>query len=159
MKHETREVVHTVVTDHPTDEWSAQQLREATPWSKRPRYLILDNDSKFGNQFSAVARGSGIKELRTPFQAPRANIIQERFMGTMKRECCDHFFIFSQQQLRRIVKEFADYYNQERAHQGIEQRIPGQFKAQRPQSSHNLKGKVVATPHLNGLHHSYAYAH
>jgi hypothetical protein len=80
-------------------------------------------------------------------------------MGTLKRACCDHFFIFNLQQLRRIVSEFADYYNQERAHQGIEQRIPGLFKAQRPQTSHTLKGKVLVTPHLNGLHHSYAYAH
>ena len=159
MKHETREVVHTAVTDHPTDEWSAQQLREATPWGKRLRYLILDNDSKFGDKFSTVARGSGIKELRTPFQAPRANAIQERFMGTLKRECCDHFFIFSQKQLRRIVRKFSAYYYQERAHQGIDQRIPSQFWAQRPQTSHDLRGKAVATPYLNGLHHSYAYAH
>ncbi len=159
MKHESREVVHKAVTDHPTDEWTAQQLREATPWGKRPRYLILDNDSKFGGKFSAVARGSGIKELRTPYHAPRANAIQERFMGMLKRECCDHYFIFNLQQLRRIVREFADYYNQERAHQGIEQRIPGLFKAQRPRTSHKLKGKVLVTPHLNGLHHSYAYAH
>ena len=70
MKHETREVVHTAVTDHPTDEWTAQQLREATPWGNRPRFLILDNDKKFGDKFSKVARSSGIKELRTPFQAP-----------------------------------------------------------------------------------------
>lgn len=85
MKHESREVGHTAVTDHPTDEWAAQQLREATPWCKIPRYLILDNDSKFGDTFSAVALGSGIRELRTPFPAPRANAIQERFTGTLKR--------------------------------------------------------------------------
>ena len=159
MKHETREVVHTAVTGHPTDEWTAQQLREATPWGERPRFLISDNDSKYGEKFSAVARGSGIKELKTPFKAPRANAIQERFWGTLRRECCNHFLIFSQQQLSRIVREFAAYYNQERAHQGIEQRIPGRFKEQRPETSHKLKGRVVVTPHLNGLHHSYAYAH
>ncbi len=159
MKHETREVVHTAVTNHPSDEWTAQQLREATPWGRRPRFLILDNDKKFGDQFSTMARSSGIKELRTPFQAPRANAIQERFMGSLKRECCDHFFIFRQQQLDHIVKEYATYHNQERAHQGIDQRIPGRFNEQRPQTSHRLKGKVVVTAHLNGLHHSYAYAH
>jgi len=159
MKHETREVVRTAVTAHPTDEWTAQQLREATPWGQRPRFLIRDNDKKFGKAFSTVARISGIKELRTPLQAPRANAICERFMGTLRRECCDHFLVLSQQQLRRIAREFAAYYNQERAHQGIGQRIPGQFLVQRPQTSHSLKGKVVVTPHLNELHHSYAYAH
>ena len=43
------------------------------------------------------------------------------------------------------------------AHQGIDQRIPSQFQVQRSQTSHKLKGKVLATPHLNGLHHSWAF--
>ena len=80
-------------------------------------------------------------------------------MGSLRRERCDQFFIFRQQQLGRIVTEYASYHNQERAHQGIDQRIPGKFNEQRPQTSHTLKGRVVVTPHLNGLHHSYAYTH
>ena len=66
MKHETREVVHTAVTDHPTDEWTAQQLREATPWGQRPRFLIRDNDKKFGKSFSTVARSSGHQGIENP---------------------------------------------------------------------------------------------
>ncbi len=42
----SRRVVHMGVTRHPTDVWVAQQLREATPFEQRPRYLIRDNDSK-----------------------------------------------------------------------------------------------------------------
>ena len=104
MKHETREVVHTAVTDHPTDEWSAQQLREATPWGKRPRYRILDNDSKFGDKFSAVARGSGVKELRTPFQAPRANAYADRWERTVREECLDHFGSSPNSVLDKLLK-------------------------------------------------------
>jgi len=48
-------IVHTAVTTNPTDEGTAQQLKEATPWGKRPKYLIRDNDSKFGKKFSTVA--------------------------------------------------------------------------------------------------------
>jgi len=158
MQHKTRKVVHTAVTTNPTDEWTAQQLKEATPWDKRPKYLIHDNDSKFGKKFSAVAESSGIEELRTPFQAPKANATCERLIGTMKRECLDYFLIFNQPQLKRIVSNFADYYNQHRAHQGIEQRIPGQFSEPRLPLSNQVKGKVIATPFLNGLHHSYTYA-
>jgi len=69
----SRRVVHTGVTRHPTDAWVAQQLREATPFAQRPRYLIRDNDGKYGAAFSRVAAGSRITVLRTPIRAPRAN--------------------------------------------------------------------------------------
>ena len=157
MEHETRKIIHTAVTTNPTDEWTAQQLKEATPWDKRPKYLIRDNDSKFGKKFSTVAESSGIEELRTPFQAPKANALCERLIGSLKRECLDHFLIFNEYQLQKIVTEYADYFNQHRAHQGIEQRIPTQFHQPRSLLSNQVKGKVIATPVLNGLHHSYAY--
>jgi putative transposase len=70
---QTRRVVHTAVTTSPTDAWTAQQLREATPWGQMSKYLIHDRDNKYGQRFSAVAASSGIKELRTPFRAPKAN--------------------------------------------------------------------------------------
>ena len=56
-----------------TDAWLAQQLREATPFGTHPKYLIRDNDSKFGPQFAQVAAGTGIKILKTPYRAPKAN--------------------------------------------------------------------------------------
>jgi hypothetical protein len=52
----TRRVVHVDATRHPTDAWVAQQLREATPFDQRPRYLIRDNDGKFGAAFAREAR-------------------------------------------------------------------------------------------------------
>ena len=53
MEHASRRIVHVAVTAHPSDAWVAQQLREATPWGGGPKYLIRDNDSKFGQHFSA----------------------------------------------------------------------------------------------------------
>jgi transposase InsO family protein len=82
----------------------------------------------------------------------------ERLIGTMKRECLDYFFIFNHYQLRRVVTTFAGYYNQHRAHQGLKQRIPAKLNQPRPLLANQVKGKVIATPTLNGLHHSYAYA-
>jgi putative transposase len=67
----TRRIIHTAVTRSPTDEWVAKQLREATPWGEGSKYLIRDRDSKCGKQFAAVA--GGIKVLKTPVRAPRAN--------------------------------------------------------------------------------------
>jgi transposase InsO family protein len=158
MELESRRIIHTAVTLNPTDEWTAQQLREATPWDNRPKYLIRDNDNKFGKRFSATAKSPSIEELKTPFQTPKANAHCERLIGTMKRECLDHFFILNQYQLNRIVTAFVGYYNQHRPHQGIKQRIPAKLSQPRSQLSNQVKSKVIATPILNGLHHSYAYA-
>ena len=83
MELNTRRIVHTGVTRFPTDEWTAQQLREATPWGKGPKYLIRDRDGKYGRHFSAV--GASIKELETPYRTPQANGICERFMGSLRR--------------------------------------------------------------------------
>jgi transposase InsO family protein len=150
---QTRSVVHTAVTTSPSDKWTAQQLREATPWGQAPKYLIHDRDNKYDQQFSAVATSSGIKELRTPFRAPKANAYCERFIGSLKRECLDHMLILHRQQLHRLVAEFIDYYNLSRPHQGIGQRIPARFDQS---YYHPQSGQVVSTPVLGGLHHSYA---
>jgi putative transposase len=77
----TRRVIHVGVTRSPTDPWVAQQLREATPYGQAPKYLICDNDSKFGPCFAYVATTSAIEILNTPYHAPRANAICERFFA------------------------------------------------------------------------------
>jgi putative transposase len=103
-------------------------------------------------RFSAVAAGSGIKELKTPFRAPRANAYCERFIGTLRRECLDHMLILHRNHLHRLVTRFVDYYNHARPHQSINQRIPVRFD----QDLHPPSSKVVSIPVLGGLHHSYA---
>jgi transposase InsO family protein len=128
----TRRIVHAAVSRNPTDAWTAQQLREATPWGTGPRYLIRDRDKKYGRLFSAVARSTGIKELKTPVQAPRANTVCERFIGSLKRECLDHRLVLNRQQMHWPVKEYVDYYNHLRPHQGLGQRIPAPMDS-RPQ--------------------------
>jgi putative transposase len=71
----SRRVIHIGVTRCPTDAWTAQQLREATAFGESPKYLILDNDGKFGVGFARVAKTSTIEILTTPYHAPRANAI------------------------------------------------------------------------------------
>ena len=155
MELKTRRIVHTGVTKFPTDEWTAQQLREATPWEKGPKYLIRDRDKKYAIHFSAVAMSSGIKELKTPFRTPQANGYCERFMGSLRRECVDHILIRDDKHLRRVVMEYATYFNQERPHQGIGQRIPNQYDLTR---SKPTRGPVTSKAILGGLHHSYSCA-
>jgi transposase InsO family protein len=159
VEHESRKVVHTAVTTNPTDEWTAQQIREATPWGKRPKYLIHDNDGKFGGKFNGLLKNSGIKAINTPPRAPRANAICERFIGSLRRECTDNFLILHTHQLHRIISAYADYFNQLRPHQGIDQHIPMHLDDSTPLPNYQLKGKVISTPILNGLFHSYTYTH
>lgn len=146
----SRRVVHFGVTRNPTDQWTAQQLREATPFGEKPRFLIRDNDGKFGPSFARVA--AEIEVLKTPYRTPKANAICERFIGSLRRECLDHFLILGDRHLYRLVKEYKTYFNHARPHQGIEQRIPCQ--PERPEAP-PLGRKVASRPVLRGLHHDY----
>ena len=94
----SRKVIHVGVTRAPSDAWTAQQRRVATAYGVGPKYLIRDNDSKFGVGFARVAKTSGIEILKTPYHAPRANAICERFLGSVRRECLDHLLILQEKQ-------------------------------------------------------------
>jgi hypothetical protein len=89
----SRRVVHFGVTRSPTDEWGAQQLREATPLGQAPRFLIRDRDQKDGEAFTRVATGTSIAVLKTPYRSPQANAVCERFLGSVRRECLDHMLV------------------------------------------------------------------
>jgi putative transposase len=144
-------VVHCGVTRSPSDAWVAQQLREAPPFGEGPKYLIHDHDAKFGPLFKRAA--GGIKLLKTPVHAPKANAICERFLGSVRRECLDHLLLLSERHLRRIAAAYVTYFNQARPHQGIAQQIPA-FVDQ--VSTLASTGQLVLSrPVLGGLHHAY----
>ena len=149
----SRRVVHVAVTRQPTDEWVTQQLREATPYDERPRFLIRDNDGKYGPGFAQLAAASGIEVLRTPVHALQANAIIERFLGSVRRECLDHVLVLSEIHLRRVLREYRRYFNEARPHQGLGQGVPALLRAtSRAAHDHN---RVVSIPVLGGLHHEY----
>ena len=149
----SRRIVHVGVTRAPTDEWVAQQLREATPFGAAPTFLIRDNDAKYGPRFDTVATGTGITLLRTPIRAPRANAICERLIGSLRRECLDHILPVGEAHLRRVLKEYVRYFNQSRPHQGIDQRVPESREARN--DAVGTAAAVTAFPVLAGLHHEY----
>ena len=156
VKPDSREVVHVNVTRSPSDAWAAQQLREATPFGEGPKYLIRDNDSKFGEKFDTVADGVGIDIVKIPPKSPNCNPIVERFLRSVRGECLDHVVVLGEEQLRRVLREYAfEYFNKSRPHQGIGQRIP-RGPGEGPAA--NTDGEVVARPILGGLHHDYRRA-
>jgi len=150
----TRRVVHVGATRHPTDTWVAQQLREATPFGQCPRYLIRDNDGKFGAAFARVAAASGIEILRTPYRAPRANATCERFLGSVRRECLDHLLVLGERHLARALSEYVAYFNRARPHQGLGHALPEPS----PGAQERGQGPIRAVPVLGGLHHTYQRA-
>jgi putative transposase len=150
-----KRVVHVAVTRAPTQAWTAQQLRNATPFGQGPKFIIRGRDDKFGAVFDRAAKGAGIRVLRTAVQAPLMNSVCERFLGSVRRECLDHLIILSEQHLQHILVEYAlSYFNTARPHQGIGQRIPVPPEHLRSKCA----GSVSAIPVLGGLHHDYRVA-
>ena len=152
----SRRVVHFGVTRSPSDEWVTQQLREATPFGEGPRFLICDNDGKFGVQFERLTEGSGIELIHTPVRAPKANAICERFIGSVRRELLDHTLILSDRHLRRKVKAYVAYFNRARPHQGLDGQIP--IPSGLPPAIAPPVSCLRPVPVLGGLHHDYQWA-
>ncbi len=152
----SRRVVHVGITRHPTDVWVAQQLREATPFDQRPRYLIRDRDSKYGPVFTRIAASTGIVERRTAYRTPQQNATCERFLGSVRRDCLDHVLVLGEGHLRRVLREYAGYFNQHRPHQGRQDQVPDAPAGGPPQPVQS--GTICTLAVLGGLHHAYQRA-
>ena len=92
----------------------------------------------------------GIKEVVTAYRSPWQNAYSERLNGSIRRECLDRVIVFNERHLRRVLKEYFEYYNRYRVHQSLEMDAPAGRKIHNPE-----EGDVVAVPHVGGLHHHY----
>ena len=90
-----------------------QQFREAIPSDHIYRFLIHDRDSIFSAEVDDDFGAFGLKILRTPVQAPKANAYCERLIGSMRRECLDWVIPLNEKHLRRILREWVAHYNRE----------------------------------------------
>ncbi len=150
----TREILHWNVTEHPTAEWTYEQVLQATWDRTAPQYLICDRDGKYGTHFTEnIKKRLNIKLIRTPYKAPKANSFCERLIGSMRRECLDHFLIFNEKHLRAVLAEYVSFYQDCRPHQGINQQIPANQLLEQPPAA--SEGRIDSRPILNGLHHHY----
>ena len=124
----SRKVFVSPSTYHPTDEWMQQQARNASMWAEEEgidvRFLIHDRDSKFSEAFDEHFDRDDGGIVLTPPGAPIANCFIESWIGSLKRECLNHFFCFSLRQLDHIVQTYGLYHNEFRPHQGLGNRPP-----------------------------------
>jgi len=100
-----KRVVQVSVTRAPTQAWTAQRIRNATPFGCGPQFIIRDRDDKFGAGFDRVAAGAGARVVRTAVRAPLMNAVCERFLGSVRRECLDHVIILSEWHLRHVLMD------------------------------------------------------
>jgi transposase InsO family protein len=149
----TRRVHLAGCTRNPNTIWVTQQARQLI-WNlkddaKDMAFLIRDNDKKLPSSFDILFSSEGIEIVHTPYQAPKANAFAERWVSSVREECLDPILILNESHLRRVLKEYTEYYNHSRPHQGIDQHFP----VSGPVNS--TKGPVRRRDVLGGVIHDY----
>jgi transposase InsO family protein len=148
LRHARRRLVRIGVTTNPTAEWIAGQVTEAFPWDEAPSHLIRDRDGAFGPAYTRRIRAMGIRDHPTAPRSPWQNGHAERLIGSIRRESLDHLVVFDETQLRRVLKNYASYYNEVRPHLSLDKNAPD-FRC--PQKL----GRIASIAFLGGLHHQY----
>jgi len=123
----TRSVHIAGVTTAPNGVYMKQVARNLTDVSdgflENSRYLIMDRDTKYTEEFRGHLDREGVKPVRCPVRAPNCNAFAERFVRSIKDECLDRMILFGEASLRRALREYVAHYHSERNHQGIGNRL------------------------------------
>ena len=150
LAHHRRRVVHFNVTEHPTAQWTAQQIVDAFPDESAPAYLLRDRDKLYGQQFRHRVKGMGIDEVLAAPQSPWQNPFVERLIGSIRRECLNHVLVLGERHLRRILARYFRYHHRARTHLALDKDAPDVRPVELPEA-----GRVVEIPEVGGLHHRY----
>src|SRR5664279_1368111 len=128
IEHATRRIRILGVTAHPSNAWVTQMARnlmtDLDEHVDTVRFLLRDRDTKFTAAWDAVFTGAGIRILRSPIQAPRANAIMERWIGGCRRELVDRTLIWNQRHLRNVLRDYEAHHNEHRPHRSLKQAAP-----------------------------------
>ena len=148
LEHRRRQVLHFNVTEHPTADWTSQQIVEAFADRDAPRYLIRDRDSIYGSEVRLRIASLGIEEVLAAPRSPWQNPYVERLIGSIRRDCLNHFVILNARHLKRILASYFVYYHGSRTHLGLDKQCPI------PRQVSSI-GRIITIPQLGGLHHRY----
>lgn len=157
IEHTARRVHIAGITAHPTGAWVTQQARnllmDLGDQTTTFKFLIRDRDTKFTAAFDAVFTAIGVRIIKTPIQAPRANAIAERWVGSARRECLDRMLIAGERHLRLVLGEYTDHYNTHRPHRTLNQHPPNR---RADLTAADASVCVLRRDRLGGLIHEYA---
>jgi len=144
----TRKVHIAGITKHPTKEWVNSKAKTISflfeSNNKSRKLLIRDGDSKYSREFDKIIESFGVKVKRIPYKSPNLNPYAEGWVGTIKRECLDYFFVFGERHFRYLVKEYVKYYNTVRPHSSLNN-MPLNYKPK------NDNGRIRCDSRLGGI--------
>lgn len=129
-------------------------LREAFPYDRSMKYLIVDRDTKFGNEVISAANDIDLTSVRTSFRSPWQNGVAERWVGSCRCDLLNHVLALNERHLQRLLSEYARYYHDDRTHLALQKETPGGRTTALPDDA----SRVVPKPRLGGLHHRYDLA-
>jgi transposase InsO family protein len=145
------------VTAHPTGEWVTQQARNLTmalaEGSTRITLLVRDRDAKFFGSFDAAFEADGVRIVKTPVRAPRANAYAERWVRSVRAEYLDWILIWNRRHLERVLSAYVAHYNLARPHRGLGLEVPVA-----PEELPRPTGPIERVDVLGGLIHEYQRA-
>jgi putative transposase len=154
------------ITANPDRAWVTQQARNLLmrldDEGVGARFLIRDRDSKFTRDFDEVFRSEGIRVIKAPVRAPQARAHAERWVGSVRRECLDRLLILGRRHLERVVRVYAQHYNEHRPHRALAQRPPRAkappIEERVPSNEVLLLDRLRRRDRLGGLLHEYELA-
>ena len=150
LAHDRRRVIHFNVTQDPTAGWAAQQIIEAFPEDRAPRFMVRDRDGIYGEAFRSRVEGMNIEEICIAPRSPWQNCFVERMIGSIRRECLNHVIVLNENHLRRLLKDYFRYYHESRTHLSLNKDAPGCRAIQS-----NKSERIIQIPQVGGLHHRY----
>jgi transposase InsO family protein len=158
IQFDTRRIHISGITTIP-GEWVTQQARNLSlvlaEQARPTRFLIRDRDAKFTASFDEVFRAGGIRIIRTPIRAPRANVFAERFVGTARGERLDRILVFHRRQLETVLSEFVTHYNEHRPHRSLGQQAPLTMGRTQLWIRYPDPAQLQRSDKLGGLVHEY----
>jgi len=123
---------------------------EAFPFDSAPRYILRDGDSIYASTVRQRIESLGIAGIQTASASPWQNPYVERVIGSIRREFLDHVVVLNERHLRRLLRQYANYYHEWRLHWSLQMDSPNR-RAARPANP----GNVVSFQVAHGLHHYY----
>ncbi|MFC6094693.1 integrase core domain-containing protein [Saccharothrix lopnurensis] len=128
IEHASRRVKVLGATAHPTASRVTQAARnlvmDLDDAGSPARFLIRDRDGKFPTLFDAVLADAEIQVVLSGVRIPRMNAIMERWIHSCRRELLDRTLIWNQRHLLHTLREYEQFYNTHRPHQGIDNARP-----------------------------------
>ncbi len=155
IDHKRRVIRHFNITNHPSAQWVIDQLRDAFPFDQVSKYLVMDRDKIFSSRVKGFLEHQlGVKPKITSYKSPWQNGIAERFILSAREDLTNHTIIFNKDHLRRLMREYIDYYNKDHCHLSLNRDSPlGRTAQKKPSDS----TKIIAIPRLGGIQQRYEW--